>query len=393
MLDQKLFDFATPEQSAVLRQIIIHGSNRKAAKALGVHHSSVDRTVKRVRAAAALSGYAPEADMTHQAPSPYYVKGVSSLYDGDGNLKAQWVKSSLDQERRHQAIMELIENRCRDVRPREVVSISPSVVPDRDLCNLITLTDCHVGALAWAREAGDDWDLDIARETLVSSFVGMIQALPAAGTCIINQLGDFLHTDGLVPVTPAHGHILDADGRYQKISEVAVDILEDIIAAALAKHERVHVIMAEGNHDESSSAWLRVMFKRVFRDNPRVTVEDSPLPYYVFQHGRVMLAFHHGHKLQPAKLPMWFAAKFPEMWGSTVSRYGHSGHYHHLHERDEMGMRWLQHPTIAAADAYSARGGWLSPREAIGITYDLEGEAGRVFVRPKVFRRGSLEYS
>ena len=170
------------------------------------------------------------------------------------------------------------------------------------------------------------------------------------------------------------------------MAEVAVDILEDVVAAALERHTFVHVIMAEGNHDESSSVWLRIMFKRLFRDDPRVTVEDTPLPYYAHRHGNVMLAFHHGHKLKPAALPMWFATKYSEMWGRTSARYGHSGHQHHLHEKDEMGMRWMQHPTLAASDAYSARGGWISPREAIGITYDLEGEASRLTVRPKMFR-------
>lgn len=157
--------------------------------------------------------------------------------------------------------------------------------PNSELCNLVTMTDCHVGALAWAREADEDWDLSIARETLTQSFIGMIYALPPAGTLVLSQLVDFLHTDGLTPVTPAHGHILDADSRFQKMAEAAVDILEDIIAAALERNDRVHVIMAEGNHDESSSVWLRVMFKRLFRNEPRVSVEDSPLPYYVCHAG------------------------------------------------------------------------------------------------------------
>lgn len=320
--------------------------------------------------------------------APHVVKGTSTLFDSEGNAKLQWVKTKIDDQRRWQMMVEAIETRCQRVKARPKVKLDSDVTPNEDLCNLITLTDCHVGALAWHREAGEDWDLNIARETLTRCFVGMIRALPPAGLCIINQLGDFLHTDGLTPVTPAHGHVLDADSRFQKMAEYAVDILEDVIAAALERNQRVHVIMAEGNHDESASVWLRIMFKRLFRNDPRVTVEDSPLPYYAYQHGRVMLAFHHGHKLKPAALPQWFATKFGEMWGATAAgnRYGHSGHQHHLHEKDEMGMRWMQHPTLAASDAYSARGGWISPREAIGITYDLDGEASRLTVRPKMFR-------
>jgi hypothetical protein len=213
----------------------------------------------------------------------------------------------------------------------------------------------------------------------------MIRRMPSAGVCIINQLGDLLHTDGLTPMTPASGHVLDADSRYQKMSEVGVDILEDIVAVALECNERVHIIMAEGNHDESGSSWLRIMFKRLFRDNPRVTVDDSALPYYVYRHGRTMLGFHHGHKLKPEALPQFFAAQFPRMWGVTEKRYCHSGHQHHLHEKDASGMRYLQHPTLAARDAYAARGGWISPREAIGITYNRRGEDSRSTVTPAMF--------
>lgn len=353
-----------------------YGTQAEAAKALGIPYATFrHRYAVGVQRTAALG-----------VEEPYLIRGTSTLFDGEGKAKLQWVKTKEDDKRRMALMVAAIEKRCENITPRPPVPIDVEVTPADELCNLVTLTDCHVGALAWHREAGEDWDIDIASEQLTRSFIGMIHALPAAGTCIINQLGDFLHTDSLVPVTPAQGHVLDADSRFQKMVEYAVDILEDIIVAALQRHARVHIIMAEGNHDESSSVWLRVMFKRLFRNDTRVTVEDTPLPYYAFQHGKVMLAFHHGHKLKPAALPGWFAAKYSEMWGATVARFGHSGHQHHLHEKDEMGMRWLQHPTLAASDAYSARGGWLSPREAIGITYDLEGEAQRIYVRPAMFR-------
>ena len=359
-----------------VEQVRIHGSISAAARANNMNRRTFGcRYAIGVQRTAALG-----------VEEPYMIRGTSTLFDGEGKAKLQWVKTKEDEKRRMALIEKAIRYRSEQITPRPPVLLSPNETPSDELCNLVTLTDCHVGALAWDREAGEDWDLGIAQENLTRCFVGMIRAMPAAGTCIVNQLGDFLHTDGLVPITPAHGHILDADSRFQKIVEVAAEILEDVIVAALEKHSKVHVIMAEGNHDESSSVWLRIMFKRIFRDDPRVSVEDNPLPYYAYQHGKVMLAFHHGHKLKPAALPAWFATKYSRMWGDTVARFGHSGHQHHLHEKDEMGMRWLQHPTLAASDAYSARGGWLSPREAIGITYDTEGEASRLFVRPKMFR-------
>ena len=388
MIDIKLAQWATPAEIELINVINAKGSFRKAAKHLGVHHTKLTRMMTRLEVNAAVQGYAPANDMSHEVPNPFYVSQHSRNYV-DGELKQEWIQSKPDPEKQWNAIIETITARCEAIPPRAPTPMAFKVPPRADLLNLITITDAHVGAMAWHREGGDDWDLAIARETLIRVFCGMIRALPPAKKIIINNLGDFLHTDGLKAVTPGHGHVLDADTRFPKLSEVGVEILEVIIACALENHEQVHFINAEGNHDESSSSWLRIMFKRIYRDEPRVTVEDSPLPYYAYEHGQVMLAFHHGHKLTPKDLPLWFAAKFSEMWGRTLRRYGHSGHYHHLMEKDFTGMRWLQHPTMAANDAHGSRSGYISPREAIAITYDLKKEINRSFATPDMFEESA----
>jgi hypothetical protein len=206
----------------------------------------------------------------------------------------------------------------------------------------------------------------------------MMDSAPPSEVGIINQLGDFLHFDSLKPLTPEHGHILDADSRYQKIVEIAVRILRRVVEHALVKHKRVQVYMHEGNHDPAGSVWLRVLFSALYAGNKRVAVEQSPLPYAAYQWGKTMLAFHHGHLSKNAALPLYFAAKFPEMWGATTKRYIHTGHRHHVEEKEHPGVKVIQHPTLAAEDAYAARGGWLSERQATVMTYHKEaGEVAR----------------
>lgn len=319
----------------------------------------------------------------------YLIKGVSTYYNADGEQRGQWVKTKVDDERRLMALKAVIEERAGRIEPLPFVPAPDIHLADFKLCNLLTLTDCHIGALAWHREGGEDWDLTIARETLTRCYKGLLASMPAAGLCVINQMGDFLHTDGLTPTTPEHGNILDADSRFQKLASVAADVLEDVVIAALERHDRVHLIPAEGNHDESSSAWLRIMFRRLFRDNPRMSVEDSPLPFYAYEHGATMLAIHHGHKVKPDQLPMLFASepRFAPMWGRTTKRYGHSGHQHHLYVREHAGMIWTQHPTLAARDAYAARGGWIAERAATGYTYSSDfGQVGSITVTPEMYR-------
>ena len=213
----------------------------------------------------------------------------------------------------------------------------------------------------------------------------MIETAPASELGIVCQLGDFLHYDGLVAQTPTSGHALDADSRFEKMVQVAIRLVRRVTEMTLAKHDRVHVLMAEGNHDLASSVWLRQMLKALFEDEPRVTVETSPNPYYALEFGKVLLANHHGHLRKRDSLTGQFAAQFPEIWGRTKFRVAHCGHYHHTVERENDGMTVFQHRTLAAKDAYAARGGYHAERKTEAITYHREfGEVGRIHVSPEM---------
>ena len=342
-----------------------HGSETEAAKALGIARGTFQARLRVARL----------------RQSNMVVTGRSTLRNAEGEVVMEWEKTSLDREAEEQARKAAFEALAAKL-PREAPRAAPAIA-NADLCTLYTLTDAHIGMLAWHREGGQDWDLQIAERVIVGCFAEAIRSAPDAELAIFNQLGDALHHDGLQAVTPTSGHILDADGRFTKIVETAVRIMRRIIGMLLEKHPRVHVIMAEGNHDLASSVWLRTMFKALYGNEPRVTVEDSALPYYCYQHGQTMLAFHHSHLKKLDQLRGHIAAQFPVIWGATTKRYIHTGDKHHSAEKDELGAKLIQHPTLAARDAYAARGGWHSERYMSAITYSARfGEVGRVTVSP-----------
>lgn len=127
------------------------------------------------------------------------------------------------------------------------------------------------------------------------------------------------------------------------------------------------------------------MFKALYEDEPRIQVIDSELPYYTYQHGETMLAFHHGHLRKNDQLPLLFAAQFPKVWGNTTYRYCHTGHRHHVEEKEHSGMYVVQHATLAARDAYAARGGWQANRLVHAITYHAEyGQVARNTIVPEM---------
>lgn len=383
VIDPKLKEWTTPRQAEYIEAIQKHGSIRAAAKALGLHSSSLDHAMRRLKQEAARRGYSPEHDLVHPVAPGQMLRGTSTLYK-DGAPVIQWVKTSADQQRMEEIMREAAAAMAEELpRQKPIPAPNNSAV---NLANVYTLTDSHVGMLAWHKENLEgDWDLGIAERVLTGCFEHMVNSSPAAKVGIVAQLGDFLHSDGLAAVTPTSGHLLDQDGRFPKVVKAAIRILRHVVNVALSRHEKVVVLMAEGNHDLASSVWLRAMFQALYESEPRVEVIDSEMPYYVYQHGQTMLAWHHGHLKKNDALPLLFAAQFPKIWGNTTKRYVHCGHRHHVEEKEHSGMTVVQHSTLASRDAYAARGGWMSERQCKAITYHAEfGEVARSTIIPEM---------
>ena len=364
------------------------GSLRAAARELGLDKNAVAKRLRRAaeqgistpeQQIATLHGINPEHDLTHPVPAPLVLKGTSTLYDADGKPRMQWVKTRVDQEMVEAAMRAAVEAMAEDI-PRAEPVPSPSHVNEK-LCNCYVITDFHLGALSWKEETGADWDLKIAERALVRWFEQAIAQSPNAETAVFAQLSDLMHADGIEALTPASKNLLDVDSRFAKVVRTVIRVLRQVIDMMLAKHRRLHIIMADANHDPVSQIWLREWFGVLYENEPRVTVDRSPSPYNAFEFGNVALYFHHGHKRKVSNVAEVFVAQFREMFGRTKYAYAHTGHLHSIDVKENNLMVVEQHRTLAAPDAYAARGGWQSGRDAQCITYHTEyGEVSRVRV-------------
>jgi len=261
-----------------------------------------------------------------------------------------------------------------------------------ELMNLFVVTDAHLGMLAWKKETGEDWNLAKGIEVVEKAVVMSMDCAPPAESCVIAQLGDFFHSDSMKALTPESGHVLDQDSRFSKIVAAGIRLLRRMIEEALRRYKTVHLVVGEGNHDPVSSIFLRVMFRELYSDQKRLVVNDTELPYYVIRHGNVMLGFHHGHKKgvdgkSGSDLALVFADD--DAWGRTKWRYIHTGHLHNEKINEVTGAHLQQHTTLAARDAYAARGGWKSKRAMRSIYYHSEhGEVGGNRVTPEMLEVG-----
>lgn len=320
----------------------------------------------------------------YEMPEGFTLKRDSAYLDGEGRRVGGWKISEPTKESQLAAMQAAVEAFKEEIPRAEAVAAPDYTMAD--LLNQYTVTDLHLGALAWSEETGNsDYDLRIAERLVDDWFAAAIDMAPPAHTAILAQMGDLLHYDSFESVTPAHKHILDGDSRFDKMVRVAIRILRKIINRLLAKHGHVHIIMADANHDPSSEAWLRGMLAAFYDDEPRVTVDNSAGTYYAYRHGDVSLFWHHGHRRKIANVDSVFAGRYREMYGTTKYSYAHLGHLHSDELKSTNLMKVERHETLAAPDAYAANGGWLSGRSAKVITYHKKhGEVARLTLTPNM---------
>lgn len=378
----------TDRQRAVLDAVRDGPRIKDAADALGVSERNLYKTLERLRQRAAKQGVAPETGVHRPAPVGYQVSRITDLQDGEGNSRLQWVQYKPEVEEKLQEHMNEMREAFIQSLPREK-ALKPGKAKNHDsLLNLHIFTDYHLGMYAWGEETGEDWDMKIAEDLLIRWFQYSIAQAPKASVGVLAQMGDLIHIDSFDAVTPTNKHLLDADGRFQKIIRIAIRALRRIIRMMLKKYDAVHIIMADANHDPASSAWLREVLHAFYEDEPRITVDRSPGTYYCYEHGDTSLFFHHGHKRKPANIDDVFTAKFRDVFGRTKRSYAHLGHLHHGEVKETNLMVVEQHRTMAAKDAYAANGGWLASRGAAVITYDKEfGYVSRFDVNPEMLER------
>lgn len=358
---------------------------RQISDKYSISERAVARSLKTAKGNLADLGWTPAFNATRFVDPGQRIKGKSTYTTDDEGNKV-WIKT--EEDKRLQAsnlIQEAITSVCKSIKPLPRIKHTAKAPLEADLCSVYTITDYHLGMYAWEDEAGADWDMKIAKQMLLDKFAEMIQATPQSEVGIFCQLGDFLHWDGILAVTPASKHILDADTRFPALVSCAIECIIECVQMLLNKHQRVHVIMAEGNHDQASSMWLRGFLPHLFKNTKRLTIETSPHPFYCYDWGETMIAWHHGHCRKMADLPGVFASdpKFRAIWGKATVTYIHTGHLHHEKVIEKAGAIVEQHPTLAARDAYGARGFDYSRRAAKAITYSkTKGEVSRIQVVP-----------
>lgn len=384
-MDEGLRPFATERQWEALCAIAENGGVSQAARALGVTRATIQGHRKSVEREAAKHGYAPDHDLTHPVAPGQVLRGVSTLYDGEGNVRAQWVKSKADQQAFEEIARQTVEALKDDISHADPVP--PPEQYDHDLLTTYVVGDHHYGLLTWHEEVGESYDLKRGEQLLSGAMRHLVKAAPPSVEAVIILIGDFLHYDSMEAVTPTSGHRLDPDSRFPQVIGVALRSIRRMIEAALTKHSSVKLIIEVGNHDLASSIWLMHAMALHYELEPRVEVDTSPSHFHYHEFGRVLIGTTHG-KQRGCKLEQLgeiMACDQPDAWGRTKHRHWFTGHIHTKTVIERPGCTIESVRILPPADAYAYFNAYRSGRGMNSIVFHRQfGEVARNVVNPEM---------
>lgn len=305
------------------------------------------------------------------------VKGVSRLLDANGNITAQWEK--LDRSKPAvESVIDQVKTAFSNI-PKAPKLLNP-VKTEKDLLALYPLADLHLGLLAWGRETDQDWDTTIALEKYKDCMNRVAQGTQNASEAIVLGGGDLTHTDGLKPLTPQSGNLLDADTRWPKMLESAIDLLVYQVELARQKHKKVTVRILPGNHDETTAIAITYALNAWYRNEKNVIVDKDPSLFFWQRFGKTFLGATHGHATKLTDMPLLMANRKADDWAASNYRYVHGFHIHHKNQFswENGGVIGETHQSPASQDEYHFSKGYLSGRSMQSITYHREyGEYAR----------------
>lgn len=242
---------------------------------------------------------------------------------------------------------------------------------DSDYLLEIALMDVHFGMLAWGKETGTDYDLDIAEEVFLHAVQDLlIKSQGYKPKRILFPFGnDFLHIDDPTNLTPQNRNPLDVDSRLIKIYEKAKKSVVKAINYCRAVAP-VDVLWVPGNHDPNVSYYMCDVIDHIFENDKDVTVNKSPRSRKYYQWGESLIVFTHGVEEPMRDLPSIVATEEPQLWGNTKYREIHIGHKH-----KKMQMHWVNVdtmpgtvvrmiPSIAGTDAWHYKKGYIKSYHA-----------------------------
>jgi len=380
-----LKEFADTERQAIVCQAVItHGSNTKAADALGVGRRGVDKIMKRLEEKAASKAVAPHKSVNRETMAGFEAKRVSTAYKEDGTVALQWVIQEPEKRDMKTKLAYMIEGMQDDLTGFKAAVKAPKKV-NSDYLAMYMMGDHHFGMLAdgETKMSGDDadWDVKIATSILVDSTNRLASRVGDAEIGVLLNVGDFFHADSSANTT-TKGTPVDVDTRIAKTFKLAGRLFQTLINKMLETHKQVVVINVRGNHDSDMACHLSSCIELLYAKEKRVNVLQNYSKFIHYQWHNNLFVFHHGDRMKHEQILQAVIRNLDDEWSQSKNRYCHLGHIHH-HTAREVGSMHFEHwGSLTATDSWHSSQGYGAERSMTAVVYHKDtGEDSRVKIK------------
>ena len=241
---------------------------------------------------------------------------------------------------------------------------------------LISCPDAHAGALAWHRETGFDWNMNITEIAFVSSIDYLLGVTMNSFEIeeIIFPFGhDYFNVNSALNLTAA-GTPQDEDGRWPRTyirgRRLAQTVLDKMRLLAPVK-----VFAVPGNHDEQRLFYLADALQCRYYNDDRIIINNEPKIRKYMRYGATLIGMGHLAKEKESDIPALMALEAGTMWTGAEYRQFLAGHLHHdrkrwfLGDNDKQAVLIRRMPSLVPNNAWATSRGYYHLRKAVALVY------------------------
>lgn len=409
---------STTKQKEAIHEYIRLGSFSAAGKSLGVAHSSISgRIAKAVgrydrqntgvpspegfevvrvntdgEGAISTALHKPIPVDGAPIPSNFSVSRLSTYSSATGEVIGQWSRADVKKDEQWKLFTSAVESFASKYTGFVARTKAPTVTGlSDDLCALYCLGDMHVGLYATAVETGQSMDTKTIVKLGIDATRKLVAKTPACKTAYLMEVGDFFHCHDGSNATAKSSNRLDVDGRFTEVAAAGFELLVEMVNIMRSKHETIHIMLAQGNHDEEVLVWCMTAFlKATFQNDPNVIVHGSDQPIMTTVWGKNLIGLHHGHTIKMKDIPALMPVLRKDVWSEIVYCCVITGHIHHERKIEDKGVVVESKNTLNVPDVWHVSKGYIgSGRSFESIFLNRKGgEGGRA--RVNVLNNGDI---
>lgn len=215
---------------------------------------------------------------------------------------------------------------------------------------VIPLADVHFGIMTY--------------EDLSNKLTEMVDIIRGGyyNTIVIENLGDFFHSDKINSSETVSGTILDEVNMVTAIED-GMKFMSVLIQESIENAEHVFVKSIGGNHSFDNEYMFMNWVQERF---PQAIVEITNAYRTGYMLGNVLIMAQHGD-VGKKNVELLMATEYPQLWGQKTNAEVHRGHYHTEKITENHGVVVRQFGTPKKEDPYEIRNGYTGNRKELAI--------------------------